>query len=210
MEIIFGIKFVPAQSQKRREASRPTKKKLFSIIYNIDMPDYRRIFIPGATYFFTVVTYHRKPILTNPESRKILRTVWLDVQSRFPFTIDAICLLPNHIHTIWTMPENDSNFSLRWGEIKRMFSKQYRIIKASNDEIIENVWQDRFWDHMIRDEKDMENHVNYIHYNPVKHQLVNNVRDWPWSSFHRFAKNGLYDINWGSDYEQNQYEKYGE
>ena len=89
------------------------------------MPEYRRIYIEGGTYFFTVATYNRCPILTYPQARILLHDAWTEVQTRYPYTIDAICLLPDHIHCIWTLPDGDSNYSLRWGEIKRLFSKSY-------------------------------------------------------------------------------------
>ena len=89
------------------------------------MPEYRRSFVEGGTYFFTVVTYNRLPILNSVEARRVLRAAWENVQERFPFSIDAVCLLPEHIHCIWTLPEGDANYSKRWGEIKRLFTKGY-------------------------------------------------------------------------------------
>ena len=173
------------------------------------MPEYRRLKIVGGTYFFTVVTNNRIPILAAKESRSILRYAGKDVQKRFPFTTDAICLLPDHIHCIWTLPEGDANFSVRWKEIKRLFSKTYQIqlkVMASNNESRKArketaIWQRRFWEHAIRDEDDLHSHFDYIHFNPVHHGFVQNVRDWPWSSFHRFVQEGLYEPHWGSDIE---------
>jgi putative transposase len=169
------------------------------------MPEYRRSKLAGGTFFFTVVTYHRYPILTTEESRHILRAAWENVMKRYPFTIDAICLLPDHLHCIWTLPEEDMNYSLRWGEIKKLFSKEYlkRIGRGEtrNESRIKKgeaaIWQRRFWEHAIRDEEDFNRHLDYIHYNPVKHGLVKNVLDWPWSSFHRYVTNGYYAENWG-------------
>jgi putative transposase len=165
------------------------------------MPDYRRLFVPSGTYFFTVVTYRRAPLLTKQLSRTLLREAWKNVQERYPFSTDAICLLPDHIHCIWTLPEGDFDFPIRWAEIKRLFSMQYHKIHSDiclnrlNEK--SQVWQSRFWEHMIRDEHDLNNHIDYIHINPVKHQLVSMVKDWPWSSFHRFVRLGLYDTYWG-------------
>ena len=169
------------------------------------MPEYRRAIIAGGTYFFTVVTYNRLPILANPDARRILRTAWSRVQAKYPFRVDAICLLPEHIHTIWTMPDGDGNFSLRWKEIKRLFSTGFlqeigpgetrNASRLRSGEAA--IWQRRFWEHMIRDEKDLNRHLDYIHYNPVKHGLVNRAADWEWSSFHRYAKMGFYENNWG-------------
>jgi putative transposase len=169
------------------------------------MSDYRRAYLPGGTFFFTVVTYKRKPILTNNTARMILHDAFQNVINRFPFTMDAICLLPDHLHCIWSLPEGDSNYAIRWKEIKRIFSRQYNgqigcceERNESREERQEStVWQRRYWEHTIRDEKDFLKHVEYIHYNPVKHGLVNQVHDWEWSSFHRYVAMGMYDASWG-------------
>jgi putative transposase len=169
------------------------------------MPNYRRSY-SGNTYFFTIVTYNRRPILTSEAARNLLHTAWIDVQNRHPFTTDAICLLPDHIHCIWTLPEGDANYSMRWKEIKRLFTKGYldRIgpgekrnpSRQARDEAA--LWQRRFWEHTIRDTADFNLHMDYIHYNPVKHGLVQNVCEWPWSSFHRLVERGYYSQGWGS------------
>lgn len=174
------------------------------------MPDYIRPIVPGGTIFFTVITYNRRPIFRSTSARKILRTAMLDVAKRFPYETDAICLLPNHIHCIWTLPENDSDYSIRWKEIKRIFSKTYNAevqkstptnkSRVKREELA--IWQRRFWEHIIRNELDYNNHINYIHYNPVKHGLVKQVSEWPWSSFHRYVKDGFYESEWGSNYEE--------
>jgi putative transposase len=171
------------------------------------MPEYRRSIIPGGTFFFTVVTYHRLPILTTALSREILHSGWENVNKRFPFTTDAICLLPDHLHCIWTLPEGDANYSLRWGEIKKLFTKAYlRQIgpgEKRNESRLKRgeaaIWQRRFWEHTIRDLDDYNRHLDYIHYNPVKHGLVKNVIDWPWSSFHRLVKDEYYESGWGTN-----------
>jgi putative transposase len=171
------------------------------------MPEYRRIWIEGGTFFFTLVTYQRRPFLTEPLSRELLHAAWENVNRRFPFTTQAICLLPDHLHCIWSLPENDRNYALRWGEIKKIFTKTWhkQIGKTWPDEFSRlkrgegAIWQRRFWEHAIRDEQDYENHLNYIHYNPVKHRLVKSPKDWPWSSFHRYVQQGFYDRDWGAD-----------
>jgi putative transposase len=171
------------------------------------MPDYRRSWVAGGTYFFMVVTYHRQPILTSDNSRNLLRQAWLDVKRRFPFTIDAVCLLPDHIHCIWILPEDDANYSVRWKEIKRLFTKAYLEQvgpgEARNPSRLSRgeaaVWQRRFWEHTIRDAEDLNRHRDYIHYNPVKHGLVPSVADWIWSSFHRYVKIGYYPSGWGEE-----------
>ena len=171
------------------------------------MPEYRRSTMAGGTFFFTVVTYHRSPILTTAQAREILHSAWNNVNERFPFTTDAICLLPDHLHCIWTLPEEDADYSLRWGEIKKLFTKAYLKHIGPGETRNESrqkrgeaaIWQRRFWEHTIRDLDDYNRHMDYIHYNPVKHGLVKNVSDWPWSSFHRLVRSGYYVSGWGSD-----------
>jgi putative transposase len=158
------------------------------------------------------------PILLNPQSREILSIAWKDVAKRYPFTTDAICLLPNHIHVLMTLPEHDCEYSMRIREIKRLYTKRYL---ANIGENIErnlshihkreaSIWQRRFWEHTIRDEQDYENHFDYIHYNPVKHGLVDNVSLWQWSSFHRYVKLGVYEPNWGENFTENNKINFGE
>ncbi len=168
------------------------------------MPNYHR-FYEGGTYSFTLVTFNRLPILTSDAAKKILHFAWLDVRKRMPFETVAVSLLPEHLHCVWTLPENDHNYSLRWREIKRLFTKGYldevgpgEDRNASRQKRGEAaIWQRRFWEHTIRDQEDLYRHIDYIHYNPVKHGLVKRVADWPWSSFHRFVKMGLYEPDWG-------------
>lgn len=170
------------------------------------MPEYRRSIAPGGVFFFTVVTYQRARILTLPESREFLHSAWKKVKDSYPFQTDAVSLLPDHIHCIWTLPEGDPNYSLRWSEIKKSFSKAYLkhfgVIgtkSASQQKRGEAaVWQRRFWEHTIRDLDDFNRHVNYIHYNPVKHGLVSNPEDWQWSSYHRFLRQVYYEDGWGA------------
>ena len=170
------------------------------------MPEYRRSIIDGGTYFFTVVTYNRVPIFADIKVRRILRSALLNVKDRYPFNLDAICLLPEHIHCIWTLPDGDSDYSLRWKEIKRIFTREYLKKVGPGEARNESrqkrgeaaIWQRRFWEHTIRDEDDLSRHLDYIHYNPVKHGYVQSVHEWRWSSFHRYIKMGYYDIDWGS------------
>ncbi len=171
------------------------------------MPNFRRSFVPGGTFFFTVVTYKRRCILTKPESLEILHDVVDNVKQQHPFTIDGWVLLPDHIHCIWSLPEDDSDFSKRWGMIKAGFSKRAKGFLHKDEWMTEakrkyresTIWQKRFWEHMIRDEVDFNKHMNYIHFNPVKHELVRSVKDWPHSTFHRCVKDGLYSPDWGGD-----------
>ena len=167
------------------------------------MPNYRRA-REGRTYFFTVVTHNRRPFLCSEENRTILRQIIEEVRLLKPFEIDAWVLLPDHLHCIWTLPEGDADYSKRWGLFKARFTKKAgqampAIKSPSRLKHREGfVWQRRFWEHQIRDEKDFEAHCNYIHYNPVKHRYVSAPRDWAYSTFHRFVKQGAYSEDWGS------------
>ena len=170
------------------------------------MPNYVRPNIAGGTYFFTVVTYQRRPILVEPKSRDVLRFAIEYTRNKLPFSLDAICLLPDHIHCIWTLPENDFDISTRWRYVKATFSRLLlsetrtdKVVSASRQKHRDvDVWQRRYWDHWIRDDEDYARHLDYLHYNPVKHGLVPSVSDWPWSSFHRFVRLGYYELGWGS------------
>ena len=163
----------------------------------------------GGTYFFTIVTYRRQEILTLPESRVALRNSISEVRSQYPFDIDAWVLLPEHLHCIWTLPRGDKDFSKRWGLIKAGFSKKTRHLfhrdewmKKSKQRHREGtIWQRRFWEHQIRDERDYQTHMDYLHFNPVKHGLVQKVNDWRYSSFHRYVRAGVYDMDWGGGHE---------
>ncbi len=169
------------------------------------MPEYRRVYMPGSTVFITMVTYQRSRIFNGETARQALRDAWKTVGKRYPFVTDAICVLPDHIHAMITLPEDDSNYSLRIREIKRLFTM--RFLAESGETALPNpsrvrkkeaaVWQRRFWEHTIRDEQDYEHHFDYIHFNPVKHDLVERVVVWPWSSFHRYVGLGLYEPDWG-------------
>lgn len=165
---------------------------------------YRRARIPGGTYFFTVVTFKRSKILTQPKNIALLRQVIRLVMQNYPFKIDAMEVLPEHIHCIWTLPRGDEDFSARWRLIKSYFTRsvdpKYRSasFEARQRKKEQAVWQRRFWEHLIRDEKDFIHHVEYIHYNPVKHGLVESPKDWEYSSFHRYVKQGKYSLDWGA------------
>ena len=136
------------------------------------------------------------------ESRDILKEVIKEVQEKHPFEIKAWVLLPDHLHHLWELPEGDVNYSMRWALIKKEFTKRIKIELATRTTKSRlrhregTVWQRRFWEHTIKDEEDYRAHVDYIHYNPVKHGLVETVRDWKYSSFHRYVKEGHYDEGW--------------
>jgi putative transposase len=169
------------------------------------VPEYRRIRRSGGTYFFTVVTHGRRPILIYPEVRHALREGINKVRQTMPFSIEAWVLLPDHLHTIWTLPEHDAKFGSRWAVIKNCVTKGCgkllgsgeRIKKSRHNRKEGGVWQRRFWEHVIRDEADFHRHLDYIHWNPVKHGYVKNPIDWPYSTLHRLVAQGLYPSNWG-------------
>jgi putative transposase len=168
------------------------------------MVRYRRNVVPGGTYFFTVALADRtsSALVDNVTA---LRMAFRIARHERPFTIEAIVILPDHLHAIWTLPSGDSDFSGRWKRIKAYFT--HRLVAAGvpvkrhrNGEYA--LWQRRFWEHTIRDEIDFERHVNYIHFNPLKHGLVSRVRDWPYSSFHRYARQGLVPCDWAGDVDE--------
>jgi putative transposase len=169
------------------------------------MSNYRRANIKGASYFFTVVTERRQAILTNDDVRNALRNAILKVRESHPFNIDAWVLLPDHLHCIWTLPEGDADFSTRWRLIKRevtfSIGEKYfqENLQTERKKLKQQgtIWQNRFWEHLIKDENDFSTHMDYLHFNPVKHGLVEKVNQWPWSTFHRLVEQGVYPIDWG-------------
>jgi len=170
------------------------------------MATFRRILVPGATWFFTLVTYNRRPLLTRPEYYSALKNALREVMKTRPFTIDAFVLLPEHLHCIWTLPDGDADISSRWNIVKRLTSQSVREILPPGNSIMKkrgelSLWQRRFYDHLIRDEVDYERHFDYIHRNPVKHGYVKSVADWPYSSFHRSVQQGIYTSDWCGDNE---------
>ena len=180
------------------------------------MTNYRRAKFSGGYYFFTVVTYKRRCFLVDDLSRTCLRSAWRNVRQNRPFEVVAFCLLPDHLHCVWRLPEGDNNFSQRWMLIKKGFTRRY--LEAGGRESGQSlsrekkrergIWQRRFWEHQIRNEKDLHKHIDYIHYNPVKHGIVTAVENWPWSTYHRFVREGFYkhralndsDGNFGEDF----------
>jgi putative transposase len=169
------------------------------------MSDYRRNYVPGGTYFFTVVTALRRPILTTDFGRVCLREAMMQIKAKLPFTIFAIVLLPDHFHSVWTLPRGDTDYSTRWRQIKERFTRLYLEGKGSEVFVSASrrnkgergVWQRRFWEHTVRDEEDLKRCVDYVHWNPCKHKVAGRVKDWPWSTFHRFVEQGEYDCTWG-------------
>ncbi len=161
------------------------------------MSQYHRAYIAGGVYFFTVVTYQRRAVFNTEYRVGILRNAFRKVKSSYPFRMDAIVILPDHLHCIWRLPEMDADYSSRWREIKKAVSR--KIHPESNERNERLVWQRRFWEHVIRDQDDWLRHMDYIHYNPVKHGRVKSPKDWPWSSFSRWVDKGIYEMDWGAE-----------
>ena len=166
------------------------------------MTNYRRNFVAGGCYFFTVNLAERRLRLLT-DNIELLRAAFRDTRRRHPFTIDAIVVLPDHLHAVWTLPGGDDNFAIRWQLIKAGFSRglpRVERVSASRSRKGERgIWQRRYWEHTLRDEDDFARHLDYIHFNPVKHGLVDRVRDWPFSSFHRMVRLGVHPENWAGD-----------
>ncbi|WP_228893796.1 REP-associated tyrosine transposase [Pseudoduganella aquatica] len=167
------------------------------------MPNYRRLYLPGGSYFFTVVTEQRRPILCELPLRAALKRAIASVRRKHPFHIAGMVLLPDHLHMIWTLPEGDSDFPLRVRLIKSHMSKACSALlpdSAPNPrrqrKQCSALWQHRYWEHALQSEDDFRFHLDYVHWNPVKHGLVQRVRDWPWSSFHRYVAEGVYPQDW--------------
>jgi putative transposase len=154
--------------------------------------NYRRARVSGGTWFFTVVTHGRQPLFGSDENVEILKRALDEENSVRPFSIDAIAILPDHLHCIWTLPEGDNNFSTRWRRVKT------RVSQSMGGGTPAKIWQNRFWEHLVRDEIDFERHADYIHYNPVRHGYVSLPGDWPYSSFHDYAARGIYPPGWGA------------
>jgi putative transposase len=166
------------------------------------MSRYRRAKIEGGALFFTLALVDRSSDLLVREIDR-LRDAYKVVQDRLPFETIAICILPSHLHALWQLPEHDSDFASRWSLFKSGFSRGLPPAPSRSASKIakreKGIWQRRYWEHAIRDENDLERHVNYIHYNPIKHGLVSHVVDWPHSSFHRYVESGLLPADWGGN-----------
>lgn len=168
------------------------------------MPSYRRAHAPGGTFCFTLVTESRAPIFESEHARRLLHDAIAECAKRRPFVLDAIVLLPDHGHMLMTLPEGDGGYSMRLAAIKATFTRSYlagggveqvrsaaRVAKRRR-----GVWQRWFWEHLIRDQDDFNAHLNYIHYNPVKHGLAKCPHAWTFSSFHRWVERGGYAADW--------------
>ncbi|MFG0330077.1 MAG: transposase [Phycisphaerales bacterium] len=170
------------------------------------MPRFRRWFVPGGVYFFTLVTCRRKPILCTDMSRRCLRRALSECRRRWPFDLVAIVLLPDHLHLLVRLPPDDFEYPKRIAWMKQRFTRlwlegggdEVRGTVAQRNDRRRGVWQPRYWEHTVRDRYSMHRIMAYIHFNPVKHGYVRRPRDWPYSSFHRCVRQGLYRIDWGS------------
>src|SRR5207245_4988833 len=171
------------------------------------MPDYRRNRVPGGTFFFTVNLLDRRSNLLVARI-DALRDAVRQVRARAPFHIDAWVVLPDHMHCLWTLLGGDANSPGRWRAIKTAFAKSLPVgeprslVMANRGE--RGIWQRRYWEHTIRDDRDFAAHMDYIHFNPVKHGLVAHPADWPHSSFYRCATSGLYPAGWKGGGDQPQ------
>lgn len=165
------------------------------------MSNYRRNRIPGGTYFFTVNLFDRQSRLLVDHINEFREAVRITRQRRW-FYIDAWVVLPEHLHCIWTLPPDDDNYPDRWRSIKKAFSKSISKTEYLSDIRIKRhergIWQRRFWEHTITDELDYVAHMDYIHYNPVKHGWVKTVKEWPYSTFHQMVKKGIYPLDWAN------------
>jgi putative transposase len=163
------------------------------------MTNYRRNFLPGASFFFTVNLADRSRRLL-VEHVDLLRSAFANVRANHPFTIDAIVILPDHLHAVWTLPDGDADFATRWRLIKTNFSLSLakgEFVSSSRERKGERgIWQRRYWEHTLADEDDFGRHVDYIHFNPVKHGHAGSMDEWPYSSFRRWVKLGVYADDW--------------
>jgi len=165
------------------------------------VPNYRRASIKGGLFFFTVVLENRSSHLLVEQIER-LKSCYRLARERHPFETIAVCVLPDHLHAIWALPENDADYPTRWGMIKSSFSRGLKPQMQSPSLLAKRekgIWQRRYWEHAIRNDADLERHIDYIHFNPVKHGHVARVVDWPHSSFHRFVERGWLASDWGGD-----------
>lgn len=167
--------------------------------------DYRRVFVRGGAYFFTVVTAKRRPILASQHALALLRDAFRATAVSRPFVVEAIVVLPDHLHCIWTLPPGDADFSTRWRLIKTRFTRRAAPALCQGSHPLGpvrgngSIWQQRFWEHLLRDERDFERHFDYVHYNPVRHGYVSSPALWRYSSFHRAVRDGVYPVDWGAE-----------
>jgi putative transposase len=170
------------------------------------MPDYRRYYCPGIPTFITCVSHNRKHLLKSDGDISLLHNAISSAQTKYQFDLVAYVILPDHFHLLMKMPEDNSNFSKPLHKIKLKFTLDYK--EAHNIHTTFQAWQRGFWDHVIRDEADLTHHLDYIHWNPVKHGLAARVEDWKGSSFQDWVERGMYPANWGDDKVATRHNKY--
>jgi putative transposase len=165
--------------------------------------NYRRIWHHGGTYFFTVNLLQRRDNTLLIDHVQEFRDAVKKVKSKYPFKIHAWVILPEHMHCILELPQEDADYASRWRLMKSYFSKSIANTEYKSEVRIKRkergVWQRRYWAHLITDEKDYRAHMDYVHINPLKHGLVENVKDWQYSTFHRYVLLGVYPQNWACD-----------
>jgi len=163
------------------------------------MPNYRRALVPGGTYFFTVNLLERNRRLLI-EHIDQLRTAFAQARATRPFDVVAAVVMPDHLHCIWQLPPGDADNAVRWKSIKAAFSMSLPRGERRSARRMEKgergIWQRRYWEHLIRDDRDLAMHVDYVHFNPVKHHHVARVEDWPYSTFHQYVRSGTLPSDW--------------
>jgi len=171
--------------------------------HTLIMPNYRRAWHQGGTYFFTVTLLerHGNDLLTRHIAH--LREAVRLVRHKHPFVIHGWVVLPDHLHCVIELPPGDSDFSTRWRLIKMNFSKALPLTESRTAVRVRRgergIWQRRFWEHLIRDDADFAAHMDYVHSNPLKHGLVERVVDWPYSTFHHLMNEGVYPVGWAGE-----------
>ena len=165
------------------------------------MAKFRRVFTPGATWFFTVAAARRGPLLTDPRVISAFGTAMREVRQALPFSMPAWVILPDHLHVIWTLPEGDTDYPRRWSIIKRRTSQLADLPPMARSCSMvarreSGLWQRRYWEYLIRDSDDLHRHVDYIHFNPVRHGHVDAPVSWPYSSFAQHVRDGTYPPDW--------------
>jgi putative transposase len=169
------------------------------------MPDYRRWFVAGGSFFFTVVVDRRRPLFRDGHAVALLGQVLRECHAKWPFTVAAIVLLHDHLHAIWTLPPGDAAYPTRWGWLKKEFTQRW-LAGGGRDHAVSGgrgrerrrgIWQPRYWEHTLEDEIDFERHFDYVHWNPVKHRYVRCPHEWPHSTFHQYVDRGVYEREWG-------------
>ncbi|MGQ0799169.1 MAG: REP-associated tyrosine transposase [Pseudomarimonas sp.] len=166
------------------------------------MSNYRRVWVPGGTYFFTVNLLDRRRSLLVDHIAE-LRRAFAAVRAERPLEVMAAAVMPDHLHCIWRLPTNDADNAMRWRHIKTLFSQglphteDRSASRAGRSE--RGIWQRRHWERLLRDERDLQAHTDYIHFNPVKHGYVTRAADWPHSSFHRYVREGVLPADWAGN-----------